>query len=35
MRGVEPRGGIVEIPPLRLAFLADPDGNPLYLYQRA
>jgi catechol 2,3-dioxygenase-like lactoylglutathione lyase family enzyme len=34
-RGVAFHGGIVESPPVRLAFLRDPDGNALYLYERA
>jgi catechol 2,3-dioxygenase-like lactoylglutathione lyase family enzyme len=34
-RGVEFKGGIVDSPPLRLAFLCDPDGNALYLFSAA
>jgi hypothetical protein len=33
-RGVAFRGPIVDSPPVRLAFLSDPDGNALYLYER-
>jgi len=34
-RGVAFKGGIVDSPPVRLAFLSDPDGNALYLFSVA
>jgi catechol 2,3-dioxygenase-like lactoylglutathione lyase family enzyme len=34
-RGVAFQGGIVESPPVRLAFLRDPDGTALYLFCHA